>query len=64
MNWYDITEYCEKTYGVRVSYEENEEYFVCPICDEPIYKSDWENDEDCLLERGICPVCEEQIVDE
>ncbi len=43
----------EDLYGIY--YDEEEAYFICPFCDEPIYKDDWSKDE---LKKK-CPVCEE-----
>lgn len=64
MNWYDVARYCEETYDVPAVYDEGEEYFFCPQCDEPICKSDWEDDENLYFEKGICPICGEQIVED
>lgn len=49
--WMKAARYCEKTYGTYVNFEE--EYFICPECDEPVYKCDWEDSD-----FHICPVCE------
>ena len=32
--WEDCAKYCEESYGIFVDWEE--EYFICPVCDEPI----------------------------
>ena len=48
-SWKSTASHCEKAYGVQV--DQKDEYFICPECDEPIYKCDW-ND------FSICPVCE------
>lgn len=32
----------------------DEEFYSCPECDEPIYKSDWSEAE---LKKYICPIC-------
>lgn len=50
-NWTKTAKYCEKTYGTYVDFDEG--YFICPECDEPIYKCDWEDSD-----YHICPVCE------
>ena len=44
-------------YGVRSSRIDGDEdlYFECPECGEPILYEDWADDEE--LERGICPIC-------
>ena len=59
-----------ETYGVR-SYQDNlnddpddaindELWFQCPECDEPIYFEDFADSDD--LRNGYCPVCGEDIV--
>lgn len=49
--WEYCANYCEKTYGVYVDWDE--EFFHCPECGEPLYFIDWENHNwEC------CPVCE------
>jgi hypothetical protein len=50
--WEDCAKYCEENYGVYVDWEE--EYFICPECDEPIYADDWD-DHDLW---NLCPICE------
>lgn len=50
--WNYCARYCEKTYGTYVDWDE--EFFLCPECGEPIYKSDWEEHESWTA----CPVCE------
>ncbi len=49
--WEEAAKYCEDTYGSFINWEE--EFFVCPECDEPILKEDWEEHN-----FTICPVCE------
>lgn len=49
--WSDAAEYCEDNFGSFVDWEE--EYFICPECEEPIYADDWENHY-----WYICPICE------
>ena len=51
MTWKEIALYCLDIYGVQVDWEE--EFFICPECGEPIYKTDWIDDN---LE--VCPICE------
>lgn len=55
-SWSYCAEYCEKTYGAYVDWEE--EFFNCPECGEPIYKCDWEDNDTWT----ICPVCEFDFV--
>ena len=54
MNWtWDYAaNYVEVVYGGYVNWDE--EFFNCPECGEPIYKSDWDEHEPWQL----CPVCE------
>jgi hypothetical protein len=49
--WGEIAEMCEQVYGIYVNWDE--EYFICPECDEPIYACDWKEDE-----LDMCPICE------
>ena len=63
MNQYDVAEYCEKMCGVHIIYDESDECFICPVCDEPIiYKSDWENDKKFHLEKEVCLICQEKTI--
>jgi hypothetical protein len=55
--WADCAKYCEEIYGVFVDWEE--EYFICPECDEPIYADDW-GDHD---HWNFCPICEFNYLD-
>ena len=52
MTWEQAVEYLQNTMNVYV--DEEEGFFVCPECDEPIYKCDWEDHPDFI----ICPICE------
>jgi hypothetical protein len=58
--WNDVMQYCIKTYGTYVDYEER--FFLCPECGEPIYECDWEGDNN--LSEGICPICETLLVED
>ena len=49
--WFDTAKHCEDDFGVYVNYIE--EFFMCPECDEPIYKDDYKN----LKSMDVCPVC-------
>lgn len=53
-NWRDAANYCEKVFGIQVEYGEDN-FFICPVCGEPIYKEDWEDHDDW----HCCPICEE-----
>ena len=46
-----------KTYGVHSYLEtaDDDPWFECPDCEEPVYFDDWEDDEE--LETGHCPIC-------
>lgn len=48
--WKLAAEYAEEVYGVQV--DEEEEFFICPECGEPIYECDW-TDSDFMF----CPIC-------
>lgn len=68
MNWERLAKEVELVYGGYVDREE--EFFVCPECDEPIYKCDW-TDSDFAMGRTYrgrlrlyCPCCENKLVDE
>ena len=50
--WKDAAKYCRREYGVQV--DNGEEFFICPDCGEPIYREDWEDDENW----DECPICE------
>ena len=52
--WELAAEYAEEVYGIQV--DEEEEFFICPDCGEPIYKCDW-TDSDFM----ICPICDFNI---
>lgn len=50
-SWERAKELCEEDYGTYV--DEEEGFFICPECGEPIYKCDWEEYKDW----NICPIC-------
>jgi len=52
--WEKVATYCWETFGSHVNWEE--EFFICPDCQEPIYNKDWNNFCDNLAER--CPICD------
>ena len=54
-SWTYVAIFLERDYDAYVDWEE--EYYICPECGEPIYKSD-----NPYIELGmICPVCEYNI---
>lgn len=59
-NWYNLAKYCERTYITFVDFDE--EFFICPECEEPIYSDDWEPSDFTLGERFrgkmYYPICE------
>ena len=51
-SWEFIAKIVERDYGCYVDWVE--EFYICPECDEPIYKCDYP-----FIRVGmICPVCE------
>ena len=53
----NLAKYCEETYGSH--YDEDEAWFICPECGEPIYACDWQGHD-----FSTCPVCEFEMEDE
>jgi hypothetical protein len=51
MKWYEAAKYLEETYDTVVDYDQ--EYFICPECQEPIYFDDYPEVPD-----EYCPICE------
>lgn len=60
MSWNDLAQIVEESYGSEVDYES--EFFVCPICGEPIYADDWA--QEILMEGPYCPICGEILHEE
>lgn len=56
-SWTFVATYIEREMGGYVDWEE--EFFNCPECGEPIYKSDWYGHR----AWEICPVCGIEIID-
>jgi hypothetical protein len=53
-SWEYIAKVVERDYGCYVDWDE--EFYICPECDEPIYKCDYP-----FIKVGmICPVCENE----
>ena len=48
MRWKKAAKHCERVFGTYVNREE--EYFICPECNEPIYECDWDD-------FSTCPIC-------
>lgn len=51
--WEANAKIVEEVYGGYVDWEER--FYNCPECGEPIYESDWNDNE---LANNLCPVCE------
>lgn len=51
--WEDNARYVERIYGAYVDWEER--FYICPVCEEPVYECDWNETELCDF---LCPVCE------
>ena len=55
----------EDTYGVQ--YDREEQFVVCPECEEPIYECDWPEETFLVVDNGdeegtiswLCPICDE-----
>ncbi len=54
-NWMDRAIEVKEVYGSFVDWEE--EFYICPFCEEPIYKDDWTNED---FSNFICPICEDE----
>lgn len=52
-----LGKYCEKTYGVPYVNTEDDCYFICPECDEPLLAEDWSDEELINGNDACCPVC-------
>ena len=52
MEWAQNAHEVEKIYGGYV--DRDEQFYLCPECEEPIYECDWDEDE---LADAICPIC-------
>ena len=53
MMWEARAKEVEEVYGGFVNWEEA--FYICPECEEPVYKCDWDEDE---LAEFLCPICE------
>lgn len=63
--WTKVAKYCEKEYGTYVDWEE--EFFICPVCGDMVYKCDWQDNDFFFHGRFngqyLCPICEEPLID-
>lgn len=59
-NWEKACEIVINKYGVLVDMEEDR-FFICPECDEPIYEDDYPDIIISSNEEFYCPVCDEKI---
>ena len=57
--FYKMIDFMIEAYGVR-SYQDNDDdedlWFECPECGEPILYEDWKDDEELM--NYHCPICE------
>lgn len=58
MMWEKNAKEIEEVYGEFVDWDEK--FYICPECDEPVYKCDWDESD---LSRFLCPICEDGNVD-
>lgn len=59
MMWEARAKEVEEVYGGFVNWEEA--FYICPECEEPVYKCDWDEDE---LAEFLCPICEDGYTEE
>lgn len=59
MMWEARAKEVEEIYGGYVNWEEA--FYICPECEEPVYKCDWNEDE---LTKFLCPICEDGCFNE
>lgn len=48
--WEEVAHIVEDVYGGYVDWDE--EFYICPECEEPIYADDWSDI------SGTCPICD------
>lgn len=66
--WQEVAVGVEEVYGIflKISQDDEDSFFICPYCDEPIYKNDYpeiesEVDETTMCANfPMCPICEEK----
>lgn len=51
--WENAAVHCVSTYGVHVDDEES--FFICPECGEPIYRDDYNEELEGMFD--CCPIC-------
>lgn len=59
MMWEARAKEVEEVYGGYVDWEEA--FYICPECEEPIYKCDWDEN---ALTSFLCPICNDGYIDE
>lgn len=59
MMWEARAKEVEEIYGGFVDWKEA--FYICPECEEPVYKCDWDEDE---LAEFLCPICEDGYTEE
>lgn len=59
MMWEARAKEVEEVYGGFVDWDEA--FYICPECEESIYKCDWNEDE---LTKFLCPICEDGCFNE
>ena len=50
--WESNAIFVQDEFDAEVDYEEC--FYICPLCGEPVYESDWTNEE---LLKYLCPIC-------
>lgn len=53
--WEENAHLVHKEYGSYVNWEE--QFYICPLCGEPVYECDWSSK---TLSKYICPICEDE----
>ena len=54
-SWDYVAKQVEEIYGTYVDWDEV--FYICPECDEPVYKCDYP-----YIDLGmVCPICENEI---
>lgn len=67
-SWQEVAVEVEEVYGIflEISQDDEDSFFICPHCDEPIYKNDYpeiksEVDEITMCASfPMCPICGEE----
>jgi len=58
----EARKYCTNVYGVNsnfVNNDDEDDWFACPECDEPLLAEDWDKIEDWepTTPWSVCPIC-------